>query len=244
MREGSPTRLHRALVVGGIALRFLLFFGGLGAALWFAFIHFPDAYNPFSPPDIREKPTLVTGLQLKGLANEYDICVSVVRASGARSRPASINSSSPGCGMEEGLHLERSGISYGGGIELTCSATAALLIWERHVVAQAAEKHFGSAVNRVRHYGTYACRNVNHSEAGRRSGHARGDAIDIAGFDLVNGEAISILKDWGSDTPKGRFLAEVHEGACGLFSTVLGPNYNAAHANHFHFEMARWGICR
>lgn len=244
MREEAPSRFRRALVVGDIALRFLLFFGGLGAALWFAFIYFPDAYNPFSPPDIREKPTLVTGLQLRGLANEYAICVSVVQASGAKSRRASINSSSPGCGMEEGLHLERSGISYGGGIELTCPAMTALLIWERHVVLPAAEKHFGSAVSRIRHYGTYACRNVNHQEAGRRSGHARGDAIDIAGFDLENGETVSVLKDWGSDTPKGRFLAEVQDGACGLFTTVLGPNYNAAHADHLHFEMARWGICR
>src|SRR5690606_41576101 len=123
-------------------------------------------------------------------------------------------------------------------------AMAAAPVGEGHGVPPAAEKHLGSAVSHSRHHGTSACRNVNRREAGRRSGHARGDAIGSAGFDLENGETVSVLKDWGSDTPKGRFLAEVQDGACGLFTTVLGPNYNAAHADHLHFEMARWGICR
>ncbi|MAU61139.1 MAG: extensin [Parvibaculum sp.] len=244
MRERVSPRLRRALVIAGVVFRFLLFFGGLGFALWFAFIHFPDAWNPFVPPRIEDKPNMVTGLKLRGLTGEYDICVSVVRASGTKYRRDAIPSKSEGCGMPQGLTLEQSRISYGGGIQLTCPATAALLMWERHVVAPAAEEHLGSEVVRIRHYGTYACRNVNHSESGRRSGHARGDAIDIAGFDLADGRKVSVLKDWDKETPEARFLSEVHEGACGLFSTVLGPDYNALHANHFHFEMAQWGICR
>lgn len=244
MKERLSPRLRRALIVAGVFFRFLLFFGGLGFAIWFAVIKFPDAYNPFVPPRIEDKPNIVTGLKLKGLADEYDICVSVVRASGAKAQRDSISSESEGCGMDEGLLLQQSRISYGGGIKLTCPATAALLMWERHVVAPAAKEHLGSDVTRVRHYGTYACRNVNHEKNGRRSGHARGDAIDIAGFDLADGRKVSVLKDWGKDTPEARFLADVHDGACGLFSTVLGPDYNALHANHFHFEMAQWGICR
>ncbi|MFN4229109.1 extensin family protein [Parvibaculum sp.] len=244
MRERVSPRLRRALVIAGVVFRFLLFFGGLGFALWFAFIHFPDAWNPFVPPRIEDKPNMVTGLKLRGLTGEYDICVSVVRASGTKYRRDAIPSKSEGCGMPQGLTLEQSRISYGGGIQLTCPATAALLMWERHVVAPAAEEHLGSEVVRIRHYGTYACRNVNHEKNGRRSGHARGDAIDIAGFDLADGRKVSVLKDWGKDKPEARFLSDVHEGACGLFATVLGPDYNALHANHFHFEMAQWGICR
>lgn len=244
MLERFSPRVRRALVVAGVVFRFILFFGGLGLAVWFAVIKFPDAYNPFVPPDIRDEPNLVTGLKLKGLADEYDICVSVVRASGTKYRRDSISSDSEGCGMPQGVLLEQSQISYGGGIKLTCPATAALLMWERHVVARAAAEHLGSEVTRVLHYGTYACRNVNNATSGRRSGHARGDAIDIAGFVLEDGRRITVLGDWGEDTDEGRFLTAVHEGACGLFSTVLGPDYNALHANHFHFEMARWGICR
>lgn len=36
--------------------------------------------------------------------------------------------------------------------------------------------------------------------------------------------------------PGSRFLHGVRDGACRLFSTVLSPDYNAAHANHLHIE--------
>jgi hypothetical protein len=34
------------------------------------------------------------------------------------------------------------------------------------------------------------------------------------------------------------FLRAVHDQACNFFGTVLGPDANAAHANHFHLDMA------
>lgn len=34
------------------------------------------------------------------------------------------------------------------------------------------------------------------------------------------------------------FLKKLHAGACGTFSTVLGPEANEAHRNHFHFDLA------
>jgi hypothetical protein len=34
-----------------------------------------------------------------------------------------------------------------------------------------------------------------------------------------------------------KFLRELHAGACGVFGTVLGPEANAAHRNHFHFDL-------
>ncbi len=38
--------------------------------------------------------------------------------------------------------------------------------------------------------------------------------------------------------PKSLFLRVVHDGACGIFGTVLGPESNAAHRDHFHFDGA------
>ena len=32
-------------------------------------------------------------------------------------------------------------------------------------------------------------------------------------------------------------LNNVRSGGCKYFSTVLGPGYNAAHADHFHFDI-------
>jgi hypothetical protein len=37
---------------------------------------------------------------------------------------------------------------------------------------------------------------------------------------------------------KAQFLREVHRTACGIFATVLGPEANKAHKDHFHVDMA------
>jgi len=39
-------------------------------------------------------------------------------------------------------------------------------------------------------------------------------------------------------TREAEFLRAVHAGACGVFSTVLGPEANEAHRNHLHFDLA------
>jgi hypothetical protein len=46
----------------------------------------------------------------------------------------------------------------------------------------------------------------------------------------------------GSDPVKtsaeAGFLRRLHKGACGIFGTVLGPEANEAHRDHFHFDLA------
>ena len=45
-------------------------------------------------------------------------------------------------------------------------------------------------------------------------------------------------------TPDGKtdFLRAVHRSACKAFNTVLGPEANNAHLNHFHLDMARYRV--
>jgi hypothetical protein len=38
---------------------------------------------------------------------------------------------------------------------------------------------------------------------------------------------------------KAAFLRAIHKAACTIFSTVLGPEANRAHKNHFHLDMAK-----
>lgn len=40
-----------------------------------------------------------------------------------------------------------------------------------------------------------------------------------------------------SATAEHSFLKALHEGACGIFTTVLGPEANAAHHDHLHVDM-------
>jgi len=47
------------------------------------------------------------------------------------------------------------------------------------------------------------------------------------------------------EDPKTKFVTFLHEDACRRFGTVLGPDANAAHKNHFHLDMKtrRRGFC-
>ncbi len=47
-------------------------------------------------------------------------------------------------------------------------------------------------------------------------------------------------------SPEELFLREVHAKGCEIFGTALGPGADAAHRDHFHFDMAkrRSGYCR
>lgn len=222
----------------------LAIFAGIAGIFWYGVHALPDSINPFSPIELTDEPGVMTNVKLRLLQPRYEACIATIRRRGIDIERDRIVSSDPTCGMTKGVRLKRSLISYGGDVETTCGLMAALLIWERHVVLPASQKILGSPVRRVRIYGTYACRNVNHAMSGRRSEHASGNAIDIAGFDLADGRKVSVLKDWGKETDKGRFLASVHVDACGTFNVVLGPGFNKLHENHFHFDMGIWTICR
>ena len=43
--------------------------------------------------------------------------------------------------------------------------------------------------------------------------------------------------------PPLSWLAALLSSSCHYFGNALGPEYNAAHANHFHFGMRGQGFC-
>ena len=76
------------------------------------------------------------------------------------------------------------------------------------------------------------------------SQHGLGNAIDVSGFRLEDGRLISVKTHWDAGGPEQKFLRRIHKGACELFSVTLGPEYNAAHADHFHLDMGGGKVCR
>jgi hypothetical protein len=52
------------------------------------------------------------------------------------------------------------------------------------------------------------------------------------------------VTDWNDGDEAADFLREVRDGSCRLFTGVLGPDYNAAHHDHFHLDMGSWQMCR
>ena len=114
--------------------------------------------------------------------------------------------------------------------------------WARFGVDRAARQILGSPLVRIETMGSYACRNVAGTD--HRSAHATGKAIDVSGFDLADGRRITVLGDWYAGTPQERqFLKVIHQSACKRFGTVLGPDYNPAHHNHFHVELSPGAFC-
>jgi hypothetical protein len=110
-------------------------------------------------------------------------------------------------------------------------------------VDRAARQILGSPLVRIETMGSYSCRNVAGTD--HRSAHATGNAIDVAAFVLADGRRISVLGGWNGGTAEERdFLRVVQTSACRRFGTVLGPDYNLAHRNHFHVEISNSAFCR
>jgi hypothetical protein len=122
---------------------------------------------------------------------------------------------------------------------MTCPLAANFAAWAKHAVRPAAQQYLGSDVVRIETMGTYSCRNVNGGRSGKLSEHAFGNAVDVSAFILKDGRRVSVLSGWNGKSDERAFLRRLHESACKRFATVLGPNYNAAHANHFHFDMGK-----
>lgn len=126
---------------------------------------------------------------------------------------------------------------------VTCNAANAFAGWARYGVDRAARQILGTPLVRIETFGSYNCRNV--AGSNKRSGHATANAIDVSGFVFADGRRITLKGHWYSgSSAERRFLRVVHESACKRFGTVLGPEYNAAHKDHFHLEADGASFCR
>ena len=122
---------------------------------------------------------------------------------------------------------------------MTCPLAANFTDWARYAVRPAAKQYLGAEVVRIETMGTFNCRNIYGGRSGKLSEHAFANAVDVSAFVLRDGRRVSVLTGWNGSSEERAFLRRLHQSACKRFGTVLGPDYNAAHANHFHFDMAR-----
>jgi hypothetical protein len=89
---------------------------------------------------------------------------------------------------------------------------------------------------------SYMCRNVNNAGDGRLSEHAFGNAVDIVGFALEDGQSVTLPDGWADPlSVEGRALRFAHDAACSRFMTTLGPEANALHRDHLHLDMGCHG---
>jgi len=146
------------------------------------------------------------------------------------------------CGFDNVMRAQATPVAFSPKVTATCTLTAALY-WYQQQLAAIARQQMHTDLSGIGQLGTFSCRNVNNEVDGSRSEHATANAIDIASFRFADGQTVSVLRDYGKPTPAGRFLDAAHDKACSLFDVVLGPHHNRLHANHFHLDMGRYGMC-
>ncbi|WP_299368889.1 extensin family protein [uncultured Tateyamaria sp.] len=144
----------------------------------------------------------------------------------------------PGCGIADAVRLRSvSGVTLSQPALMDCNTAKALKTWTNKG-AKPALRRVGGGLASYRVAAHYACRTRNNQPGARISEHGKGRAIDISAFTMKDGTRLTVLNDWNSR--HGRALKSMHKAACGPFGTVLGPNSDRFHRDHFHFDTARY----
>lgn len=143
-----------------------------------------------------------------------------------------------GCGIDDAVSVTAvSGVLLSTPSTMNCATARALKTWVDNS-AKPALSGKGGGLREIQVAAHYVCRRRNNAKTGEISEHGTGRAIDIAGFELANGAEISVLTDWRAGR-NSRALRRMHAEACGTFGTVLGPEANRFHLDHFHFDTAQ-----
>jgi hypothetical protein len=122
-----------------------------------------------------------------------------------------------------------------------CQMVPAIDRWVERVVVPAARRHLGAQVVELRVAASYSCRPMNNVDGANLSEHGHANAVDISGFVLADGRVVNVKSGWWGGLAERNFLREVHRGACGTFTTVLGPAFDLNHRDHLHLDLARHG---
>jgi hypothetical protein len=208
---------------------------------------------PWTGLDLARPIGLFTGTKVAALGRRGARCMTLLGHAGVRFTQLPARHDGEECGYDDAVRLIPAGalpLAFRpGDLGVSCPVAAGLALWDWHVVQPAALARFGQRVASVEHFGSYSCRRIYGRPSGAWSEHSGANAIDVAGFVLEDGTRISVAWDWHGKSAKARFLHDVRDGGCRVFSTILSPDYNAAHRDHLHLDEAKrgamgWRACR
>lgn len=179
-------------------------------------------------------------------------CAERLEAAGVKFRPGAVPvRQQPGghvCGAEQVVIYEHGPgqLTWSFAPVVTCQLALGLARFEA-LVQEEASRELGIAVKRIVQGGTYSCRKM--ARFALVSEHSYANAIDVRGFELVDGKVITVKKHFGAldgepDGKESRFLRKLANRAFdeGVFSVVLTPYWDALHADHFHVDQARYRV--
>ena len=223
---------------GFIGLFILL--GGLAAG-W---RYLPAYYNPFAPLQLNDPPGRITQFKLRRL--DPGQCVELLQQANRQQliSSTSVADTQGACPLNNVVRVRDFGpVKLSSSFLASCPLALSSALFVEQQARPLTQQFMGSPLIRIDHLGSYACLNIYNRPDARLSEHAPAEARDISGFHLANGQQITVLRGWKRhDTLP--WLQAMLSASCGYYGNGLGPEYNAAHANHFHLGMRGFGLCR
>ncbi|EOF9299604.1 MULTISPECIES: extensin family protein [Enterobacter] len=216
----------------------------LGAIAMAGYRWLPSYYNPFTPLNLDDPPGRITQYKLRRLTPEA--CASLLAQANQKNliRTQAVADSGGECPLNNVVRVRDFGpVSLNGSFLASCPLALSSALFVSQQARPLTKRFTGSELTRIEHLGSFACRNIYHRPDARRSEHATAEALDIAAFRLANGERVTVLNGWKSAKTQP-WLKALLAASCGYYGNGLGPEYNAAHASHFHLGMRGFGLCR
>jgi hypothetical protein len=178
-------------------------------------------------------------------AKATQLCLADLRKEGVEFRPLPDRWFANGCSAAGAVQLLDIGTPVTHLGAMTCPVARQFARWAREAVQPAAHAWLGRKVIRIESFGTYSCRPINNQPGAKLSEHGHANAVDIGVFVLEGGRRITVKEGWsGGDEDVRRFLRAVHQAGCRRFGVVIGPDGDAFHRDHLHFDMGRGPYCR
>lgn len=149
------------------------------------------------------------------------------------------------CGVAHPVRLDSIGASDAGRVDLPghpildCAFALVFTAFVRDLMAPLAASMLGSPVASVGTGLGYRCASPIRLPSGSPNPHGEGIAIDVTEITLADHRRIAVGHE--ANSAEALFVRTMRKAACGWFTTVLGPGSNAAHAEHFHFDILRHG---
>lgn len=132
-------------------------------------------------------------------------------------------------------------IPFSGEATLNCGMATALPEWAAAVDSYLAARD-NTRIESIIVGTSYMCRPRNHAEGADVSEHGFANGLDVVGFKLADGRTVTLDGGWADAlSPEGRLLRFAHDAGCARFTTTLGPEANALHADHLHLDLGCHG---
>lgn len=208
----------------------------------------PERLNPLAPLDPEAAPGPLTRFKLDRATRSPEICRATLDRIASPGLIAMADRRvSASCTIEGHTQVRKLSRALLAPVSTSCPIALRLYLWERHAVQPAAAKFLGQGVVQVGHLDSFSCRPIRteEGEGDSMSAHATASAIDITSVVLDNGRSLSLQDGWRNpDNDVRAFWLQLRDDACTWFRTVLGPDFNSLHQDHFHLAQGRYRTCR